>query len=147
MLPNTRKQIADKLDELYKSTIDSVLIPVVTNTGIIVGDYMIRISKDYFLVTRRGKTLYKTFSKSAALVIAGLLNKSIKHKEINSILEIDKNIDKLKNDLIIFKHHRDVAIRKRDHIKKGIIEARFEVANDQYENAKSVLKKSYSKLF
>jgi hypothetical protein len=147
MLPNTRKELANKLGDLYKLAIDSVLVPIITNTGIVVGAYMIKTSNGQFCVTRKGKLLYKTFTKSAALIIAGLLNKKNTVSEINLVLDIDRNMDRLRNDLAIFKHHRTLAETKNDTIKLGIMQARFDVTIDQYEDAKFRLKKSYSKLF
>jgi len=126
---------------------DSVLVPIVTNTGIIVGAYMIKTVEGKFSVTRKGKLLYTTFSKSAALIIAAMLNKKVSRSEISYILEIDKTIDRLRNDLAIFKHHHDLAASRSDTIRKGIMQARFEFTNEQYEDAKVELKKSYSKLF
>jgi hypothetical protein len=147
MLPNTRKEIANKLNDLYKSTLDSVLVPIITNTGILVGAYMIKHQDGFFIVTRKGKKLYKTYSKSSALIIAGLLNKKEKSAEIANVLEIDRLANALRNDLILFKHHREIAVKNNNFTKEQIMLARFEVTNEKYSDLKEKLKKSYSRLF
>ena len=147
MLPYTQKEIANKLGELYKSAIDSVLVPIITNSGIIVGAYMVKPNNGLFLVTRKGKVYHTTFSKSAALIIAGLMNKKKTTGDIHEVLEADRITNALRNDLMIFKYHRDAAIKRNDHTKEQIMLARFEVTTDRYNDAKAVLKKTYSKLF
>jgi hypothetical protein len=53
----------------------------------------------------------------------------------------------MRNDIEVYKYHHSIASKNGDDCKKYIMSARFETANERYQEAKRVLQQSYSKLF
>jgi hypothetical protein len=141
------KDLAIKLDDIATATISSALIPVVTARGIQVGQYTVRPDKNFFKVCHKNYEHYKTYTKSAALIIAGMLAKDNSHKNVGRVIDADRLANSSRNDKEIFKYHYEIAVKNGDDIKKGIMSARYEIANENYREAKRILQESYSKLF
>lgn len=139
--------VAIKLDNIASASVSNALIPVMTKQGIQIGSYVIKPTDGQFIVKRKNEELYKTFTKSAAMIIAGLLNKNKDRKHIRAVLDADTVANSSKNDLTVFRYHHDIATKNGDDTKKYIMEARFECANQRYQEAKKILKQSYIKLF
>jgi mannose-1-phosphate guanylyltransferase len=147
MYQHSTRELANRLDDLATTSISNSAIPIITRSGIAVGHYHIRIEDGKFSVKKRKSIIYTTHTKTAALIIAGILNKQHKPEDIVRVLQADYVIYSTKNDLESFKHHYDLAIKSNDPIKEGIMLSRFEQADDRYQTAKQILKQSYSKLF
>jgi hypothetical protein len=143
----TNKQLAVKLNNIASVTVSSALIPVVTKNGILVGSYTVKPDDGSFVIVKNKHEYYRTYTKSAAMIIAGFLNKNIRTKDISAVLDADRIASAMRNDIDSYKYHYELANANGDDIKKQIMMARFEVANDRYKEAKRVLKNSYSKLF
>jgi hypothetical protein len=147
MYQHSTRELANRLDDLATTSISNAAIPIITRSGIAVGHYHIRVEDGKFSVKKRKAVVYTTHTKTAALIIAGMLNKPAKPEDIVRVLQADYVIYSTKNDLESFKHHYDLAIKSNDPIKEGIMLSRFEQADDRYQAAKQILKQSYSKLF
>jgi len=147
MYQHSTRELADRLEDLATTSISNTIVPIVTRSGISVGHYTIRIEDGEFAIKKKKSTVYKTHTKTAALIIAGLLNKTYKPKDIINILYADYTLYSTKNDLESFKHHYELAIKNNNPTKEGIMLARFEQADDRYQEAKKIIKQSYSKLF
>lgn len=141
------KDLASKLDDLATKSILNSIIPVITRSGILVGKYVIRSENGKFYIRRNGNIVQKTFTKTGALIIAGLLNKKPKALDIKRVLNADHTLYFMKNDLDLFKHHYNLAVKNNDLIKQGIMQSRFDQADEKYQSAKSILQESYSMLF
>lgn len=147
MYQHSTRELADRLEDLATTSISNTIVPIVTRSGISVGQYTIRIEDGEFAIKKKKTTVYKTHTKTAALIIAGLLNKNYKPNDIIDILYADYTLYSTKNDLESFKHHYELAIKNNNSTKEGIMLARFEQADDRYQEAKKIIKQSYSKLF
>lgn len=147
MSTTKNKDLAIRLDDIATATISSALIPVVTPRGIQIGQYTVKPDKNFFAVCRKNQEYYKTYTKSAALIIAGMLAKNNKHRNVGQVIDADRLANSSRNDKEIFKYHYDIAVRNGDDIKKGIMSARYEIANQKYQEAKRILHESYCKLF
>lgn len=147
MSQQTNKQLAVKLNNLASVTVSSALVPVVTKNGIMIGSYVVKPDDGEFIVTKNKFEYYRTYTKSAAMIIAGFLNKKLRTKDLLTVLDADRVANAMRNDIDSYKYHYELATNNGDNIKKQIMMARFEVANDRYREAKRVLKNSYSKLF
>jgi hypothetical protein len=140
-------ELVNKLEDIATFSISNSAVPVITRAGILVGNVLIRIKDGNYYLRHKKTTVYQTHTKTAALILAGLINKNYKGETITNILEADRTAFSTKNDLEIFKHHYQTAIKNNDKTKQGIMLARFEQADDRYQSAKQILKQSYSKLF
>ena len=147
MSQQTNKQLAVKLNNIASVTVSSALVPVVTKNGIMIGSYIVKPDGGGFVVTKNKFECYRTYTKSAAMIIAGFLNKNLRIKDISTVLDADRIANAMRNDIDSYKYHYELASNNGDDTKKQIMLARFEVANDRYREAKRVLKNSYSKLF
>jgi hypothetical protein len=98
-------------------------------------------------VNKQNHEYYRTYSKSAAMIIAALMSKNFKTKDIYPVIDADQTANAMRNDIAIYKHHYEIANKKGDDCKKYIMSARFEIANEKYQEAKRILQQSYYKLF
>ena len=147
MYQYSTRDLANRLDDLAKISVTNALIPIISRSGITVGQYSIRLEDGKFSIKKRKSTIHKTHTKTAALIIAGLLNKPYRSEDIVRVLQADYVVYSTKNDLESFKHHYDLAVKNGDRVKEGIMLSRFDRADDRYQEAKKILKQSYSNLF
>jgi len=147
MYQHSTRELANRLEDLATISISNAAVPVITRSGIAVGHYTIRIEDGKFSIKKKKSVIHSTYTKTAALIIAGILNKPHKPSDIVRVLQADHIIFFTKNDLESFKHHYDLAVKSNDAIREGIMLSRFEQADDRYQEAKKILKQSYSKLF
>lgn len=140
-------EISSRISDLYKTTIQNGLVPVLTRQGIAIGSCLIKPSDGFFVIYKERHEYYRTYSKSAAMIIARLINKKSKPTDISEILEADRCAFWARNDLEVFKHHYNLAVKRNDSMRQELMEARFEATNDRYKMAKKTIKESYSKLF
>lgn len=141
------KDLAEKLDNLTTFSISNTVMPVITRSGISVGKFLINKENGQFCVKRNKFVVHKTYTKTAALIVAGLLNKKSRSDDIRNVLDADFVAFSMKNDLELYKYHYNAAIKDKNETKEGIMLARFERANDRYQIAKKTLQQSYSRLF
>lgn len=121
-------------------------LPIVTKSGILIGSYIIKPVNHCFLVQRGSEVLYRTFNKTAAMIIANLLHNN-NRDEIVHILDVDRKVASAREDLEVSRYHYNKAKKNNDHLKSGIMISKFEAADDKYQIAKHKLQESYSKLF
>lgn len=140
-------EISSKVSDLYQVSIQSGLVPIVTGQGIAIGSCLIKPFDGFFLILKNNHEYYRTYSKSAAMIIARLMNKKPDVLEISKILGADQRAFSARNDLEIYKHHYNLASKRNDTAKKMLMEDRFDATNDIYQSAKHTIKESYSKLF
>ena len=144
------QETAKQLEDVAKKTLSKSIVPYITKKGIVIGTCLITPVDDGFLIKRNRVVVGKTMSKSAAMIIAALLNKKITKaiiEEIKQVTTADMVSFSSKNDLEIFKHHYNLANERNDELKKDLMECRFSFANERYQQAKNILKKSYMNLF
>lgn len=140
-------EISSKVTDLYHNSIQSGAVPVITSQGIAVGNCLIRPSDGYFLILKNGHEHYRTYSKSAAMIIARLMNRKTDAMEISRIIDADQRAFSARNDLEIYKHFYNVASKRNDQSKMMLMEDRFGATNDRYQLAKQIIKDSYYNLF
>ena len=147
MLVQNPKEIAEKLETISKDVVRSGAMPIVTKNGILVGTFMIQPKDGQYYIKQGSQLLYTTYSKSAALIIARMLTKRMVGEQIKEVLEADRIAFSARQDLEIYKHHIKVAEKKNNALKEELYTTRFEVTDQKYQQAKSILQKSYSLLF
>lgn len=141
------KELAIRLDKIATASVSNALIPVVTKKGILVGSYVIKPDQGTYTITKKDYEYYRTYTKSAAMIIAGLLSKNCSRLDIINVIDADRVANAMRNDIEVYKYHYDIANKNNNDCKKYIMGARFEVANDKYQQAKRTLQQTYSKLF
>jgi hypothetical protein len=146
-LVHKNREILDRFNDIANKAIKSVLIPLVTRQGIRVGEYNIVSTDGVFDLRRKDNTYYTVYSKSTAMVLAGMLSKKVKVYEIMRIVEADRVANAMRNKIIFYKYHHDLAVQKNDDMKRELMASRYEDADDKYQEARHVLLSSYSKIF
>ena len=141
-----KKAAAKNLETLSTRVVSKKIIPLITKSGILVGSYIVRPANHRFEVRKSNETLYTTFSKTAALIVAQMLA-SNSNREVNPILEYDRKVASAREDLEVFKYHYNKAEQCNNDVKKSIMMSKFEAANDRYQLAKKHLQESYYRLF
>ena len=147
MLVQNPKEVADKLESISKDVVRSGAMPIITKNGILIGTYIIQPKNGQYNIKHGSKTLYSTYSKSAAMIVSRMLTKRISGTDINEVLEADRIAFSARQDLEIFKHQIKVAEKNNNPLKEELYTTRFEVTDQKYQQAKAVLQKSYSLLF
>ncbi len=147
MLVQSPKEIAEKLETISKDVVRSGAMPIITKNGILVGTYIIQPKNGEYHIKQGSQTLYSTYSKSAAMIIARMLTKRMHYDNIKEVLEADRIAFSARQDLEIYKHHIKLAEKKNNVLKEELYTTRFEVTDAKYQRAKSILQKSYSLLF
>lgn len=110
-------------------------LPVVKGRTIRIGKIVIRQSKIGYVVvdTEKNKTVETAFSKRGAVAIA---NAYINNVAYHGLAMQDKIIEKNINDSVFY----NAGIRNASNeMKKGVLEARLEIATNNIENAKDRL--------
>jgi len=138
-----KKELARKLDTITTKTLKTVL----TKSGIKIGDFTIVPAAGKFEIRKNGTAYYFTFSKSSAMIIAGLLMKKSKADDILIILNADRTAYSMHNNLIIYNYHLEQAINSSNNIKTNLMSFRFDRDYGLYQDAKRILQSSYSKIF
>lgn len=140
-------EIADKLEKISEDVARSGAMPIVTRNGILIGNFIIQPKEGKFLIKHGTNILYTTYSKSAAMIVARMLVKRIPNDRIGEVIEADRIAFSCRNDLEIYKHQAKAAEKKHDFLKQELFLNRFEVTDERYQQAKSILQRSYSSLF
>ena len=143
-------QTANQLNDAVEKALHKSPMPYITKNGIVIGTLIVSPYDDGFVIKKKNNIVSTTKSKSAAMIIAALMNKKITKaviEEIKSISLADSVSFSSKNDLELFKHHYNIAEKNNDDTKKALMECRFTFANDRYQQAKLIMKKSYMNLF
>ena len=142
-----KKELARKLSSIADKTFKNVLVPLLTKSGIRIGDFTIVPADGKFEIRKNKYTYYTTIKKSAAMTIAGLMMKKSKPEEITKVVHADRVAFTMYNNLIFYEHHLDQAINNNNTIKKNLMEFRFDKDDVLYRDAKKILQSSYSKIF
>jgi hypothetical protein len=138
-----KKELAQKLDTIATKTLKSIL----TKSGIRVGDYVVVPADGIFNVKKDGRIYYSTYSKTAAMTLAGLIMKKSKLEDILSVINADKTAYNMKNNLVIYQYHLENAINTNNDMRKNLMAFRFDKDESLYRDAKAILQSSYSKIF
>ena len=147
MLVQNPKEVADKLESLSKDVVRSGAMPIITKNGILIGTYIIQPKDGRYHLKHGSQILHSTFSKSAAMIIARMLTKRMTALQIKEVVEADRIAFSARQDLEVYKHHIKVAEKNNNVLKEELYTTRFEVTDQKYQQAKSILQKSYSLLF
>ena len=130
------KQLAQELEAILESSLDSIAIPYKKGNSIRIKNMIVRESKNGFLVynTETNRQVARTFCKTSALAIA----KNYAHGRniINDAMIYDRIIEKNYHDAIFYKN----VIKKTKKISvKETREIRLEIAIDKTRYAKDHL--------
>lgn len=135
---NKTKLLAD-LEEILKVNIDPTMFPYVKGNSIRIGKFVVRSSKNGFYKIfdcESNKVIYQTFCKSSAIALAKNLAKD--KKDANTILKIDKEIQKWYNDCVFYRYTMN---RTKDDFKRDITQTRYDIARDQTDRARHKLER------
>ena len=133
-----KEKVLKELEEILNSNIDPTMFPYKKGNSIRIGKYVVRSSKGVHKIfdCEDNVMIAETFSKTAALALAKSLSKGICEK--NTILSLDKSIQKWYNDCVFYNY---TLKKTKDYTKKDIISVRYEIARQQVDSAKHELDK------
>lgn len=133
-----KEQMLKDLEELLNGELDPTLFPYQKGNSIRIGKFVVRTSESSYKIfdCEQNRMIAETFSKSAAVAIAKTLAKGKIANE--TILYIDKEIQKWYNDCMFYKH----TIKKtKDLFKKEVVRVRYDIARDKTNHARRELDK------
>ena len=131
------KKILNDLKEMLDISIDPAQFPYQKGNSIRIGKYAVRSNKKgYYRVfdCEHNKQIEQTFSKTAALALAKTLSKGTNN--INSIIQLDKEVQKWFNDCVFYRHTMNIT---KDDIKYDIVSTRYEIAKSKTATIKNQL--------
>lgn len=125
------------LEEIVTSGLEEVPIPYKKGNSIRIKNIVIRRSKNFghlVIDTKVGKQVAETFSKAGAIALA--LDNINGRRNVETILRLDRKIEKNYNDALFFKHTIEST---KDEFRKEMALTRFDVAYDKTQDAKHEL--------
>lgn len=133
-----KEKILRELEEILNANIDPVLFPYKKGNSIRIGKFVVRSSKGLHKLfdCEENAMVAETFSKTAALALAKTLSRGA--FKTDSILDLDKNIQKWYNDCVFYNH---TLKKTTDCIKQDVISVRYDIARQNVDNAKRELDK------
>ena len=111
--------ISNKINRFFVEQIPQLEVPVIDakENCITVGPYRVITNRDQYNVWRGKLHLVDIYKKSWAVSYAMALYRG-EHTTAKSILEFNRNYEKLDEDRILFLHHVDRAEQRGDSVKK-----------------------------
>lgn len=129
--------LVKELESLLNSSIDPTLFPYAKGNSIRIGRYVVRSNKKGFhkvFSLDENKLIKETFCKTSAVALAKSLAKGLDCE--NSIVSLDREIEKQYNDCLFYKNTIKVT---KDDFKKEIALTRYDIARARTLQAKSHL--------
>lgn len=127
--------VVDKLENIISSNIIKYNLPIIEGNIVRLGKYLIRPSKNSYLIvdTTINKSITKTYSKLAAIAYV----KSLLKQSPNSIIfSLDKTIEKNENDIIFYENS---ILSTNNETRKNAIKSRLELSQEKINYAKKTL--------
>jgi hypothetical protein len=140
MFLDEKKKAANTLHNIANSVLKTNVIPVETNHGTMIGDYLIQFKNNEYVIKSKNSVYYKTFSKSSAIAICHIMSSSKDKYKINKILNADRDMFFSQNDLEFIENAFKGAKKRNDVIKCEILENKFTVTYEKYARANQTLK-------
>lgn len=136
-------ELAQELENLINTKIDTSYFPYVRGKSIRIGHIIVRETRFGFLVfnTETNKEIDKMFCKTGALALAKTVSKCDSGNDASPnkyIIQLDKEIEKNYNDAIFYKHTMRVT---KDDTKFFVAQTRYDIAASKTRYAKEELDK------
>jgi len=131
------KELIQELEEVIHKGLESVPLPIQKGNSIELENYIIRKSKNGYLVycTTDNKQVARVFCKASAIAIAK--NFATGKNVVQDVLDLDFRIQKNINDAIFYKNTmkktKDPFVRETREIRYDIALADSQVAKDKLE--------------
>ena len=138
MKSKINSDIAQELENLINTKVDTSYFPYVRGKSIRIGHIIVRETRFGFLVfdTKSNKEVDKMFCKTGALALAKTVAQGSRPDEY--IIRLDKEIEKNFNDAIFYKHTMRVT---KDDTKFFVAQTRYDIAASRTLYAKEELDK------
>ena len=140
MKSKINSDIAQELENLINTKIDTSYFPYVRGKSIRIGHIIVRETRFGFLVfdTKNNKEVDKMFCKTSAVALAKQEASGSLTNPIEYIRKLDKEIEKNFNDAIFYKHTMRVT---KDDTKFFVAQTRYDIAASRTLYAKEELDK------
>ena len=134
-MKNSNKLLAD-FEEILNSSLESLPLPYQKGNSIRIGHVVIRTTKRGYKVfdCTENRQIAETFSKSGAVALARTL--ALGKNNTNTILDIDKDIQKWHNDCVFYMHSMK---KTKDDFRYDVISNRYEIARYKTQQARQRL--------
>ena len=132
------KEIINELEEIIHRGLEEMPIPVQKGNSIRIGRYVVRKSKNGYLVycTENNKQIARVFCKASAIAIAK--NFATGKNVLPQVLELDLRIQKNVNDALFYKNTmkttKDPFVKESREVRYDIALAESQVCKDRLES-------------
>ena len=129
--------IAQELENLINTKVDTSYFPYVRGKSIRIGHIIVRETRFGFLVfdTKTNKEIDKMFCKTSAVALAKTLATD-PESNTNEIMKLDYEVMKNFNDAMFHRHMMKVT---KDSIKYDVAQCRYDIAYCRTQSAKERL--------
>lgn len=134
--------ISQRLEQVVKKELSKIIIPVKTEEGILVGDYLIKNNSNLKDILKNGQMLYKEISlNKAAIAIANLLAMKKPQFDVDKIYAADQEYGKWFLDSQLLRTQYEKAKHQQDFDRADMLWARYCESRNRTAQAKKTVER------
>ncbi len=134
--------ISQRLEQVVKKELSKLIIPVKTEDGILVGDFLIKNNGSLKDIVRNGNVLYKEISlNKSAIAIANLLALKKSQMNIDNIYKADQEYGKWFSDSQLLRSQYEKANNQQDFDRADMLWARYCESRNRTAQAKKTVER------
>lgn len=134
--------VSQRLEQVVKKELSKIIIPVKTDDGILVGDYLIKNNSNLKDILKHGQMLYKEISlNKAAIAIANLLALKKSQFDIDKIYIADQEYGKWFSDSQMLRTQYEKAKNQQDFDRADMLWARYCESRNRTAQAKKTVER------
>lgn len=134
--------ISQRLEQVVKKELSKLIIPIKTEDGILVGDFLIKNVGSLKDIIKNGQIVYQGISlNKSAISIANLLAMNKSQITIDEIYRADQTYGKWFSDSQMLRSQYERSMHQRDFDKADMLWARYCESRDRTIHAKKTVER------
>ena len=132
--------LSRKFEQIINRTLTTVILPVKTTEGILVGDVLITSQGSAKKIVKSGEIKYQEiYLNSVAIKIAELLIGKNHSQQADTLYKLDQEYGKWLNESQLLRTQYEKAVANAQHDRADVLWAKYQQSRDRTVSAKSQL--------
>ena len=132
--------LSRKFEQIINRTLTTVILPVKTTEGILVGDVLITSQGSAKNIVKSGEIKYQEiYLNSVAIKIAELLVGKNHSQQADTLYKLDQEYGKWLNESQLLRTQYEKAVANTQHDRADVLWAKYQQSRDRTVSAKSQL--------
>jgi hypothetical protein len=132
--------LSRKFEQIINRTLTTVILPVKTTEGILVGDVLITSQGSAKNIVKSGEIKYQEiYLNSVAIKIAELLIGKNHSQQADTLYKLDQEYGKWLNESQLLRTQYEKAVANAQHDRADVLWAKYQQSRDRTVSAKSQL--------